>query len=254
MAAANTGFSADYFAQIHRFEATNFWFQSRNRLIIWALHTYFPEARSFLEIGCDTGSVLSGVREAFSRLKLCGSEVFTRGLSYASRRLPGTTLLQMDIQHIPFTEEFDVIGSFDVLEHVEEDETALLQMFSATRTGGGILLTVPQHPFLWSAVDDYSLHKRRYTRHEVVSKVENAGFKVARVTSFVSLLLPLMMLSRLRQRKIDSGFDPLTELKVRPVLSWMLEKVLSAERAAIRRGISFPMGGSLLVVATKQKG
>jgi SAM-dependent methyltransferase len=254
LARTSDGFKADYFPRLALFEAANFWFRSRNRLLVWALRSFFPNTRSLLEIGCGTGFVLAGFRQAFPELKLCGSEAFTSGLAFAEHRLPGITLLQMDVRQIPYGEEFDVIGSFDVLEHVEEDETALLQMFCATRIGGGILLTVPQHPFLWSAADDYSFHKRRYTRHELVSKVERAGFKIVRVTSFVSLLLPLMILSRLKQRGIDSRFNPLTELKVRPVLSWMLEKALSVERAAIERGISFPMGGSLLVVAVKEKG
>jgi SAM-dependent methyltransferase len=57
-------------------------------------------------------------------------------------------LFQMDARKIPFESEFDVIGAFDVLEHIEEDEKALAQIFHAVLPGGGLILTVPQHRFL----------------------------------------------------------------------------------------------------------
>jgi SAM-dependent methyltransferase len=232
-------------------EGKSFWFQSRNALLIWALRNYFPNARSFFEIGCGTGFVLSGVQQAFPRMTLFGSDIFAKGLSFAVQRLPIATLFQMDARHIPFEEEFDVIGAFDVLEHIEEDEAVLTQMFQATTPGGGIILTVPQHPSLWSGVDDYSFHKRRYSRRELVWKVEQAGFKLLRVTSFVFLLLPVMMLSRMMKRGKRLDFDSAAEINISSLLNEILEKVMDIERMAIEVGISFHLGGSLLVVAKR---
>jgi SAM-dependent methyltransferase len=251
LAETNDGFDAEYFGVLARLEARSFWFKSRNRLLIWALRRYFPHASSFLEIGCGTGFVLSGIQREFPELTLSGSEIFSEGLALAEKRLHGVALFQMDACHIPFEAEYDVIGAFDVLEHIEEDGTALLQMYEASKTGGGILLTTPQHRFLWSVLDDYSFHKRRYTRKELLEKVERAGFTILRASSFVSLLLPLMMLSRMKQRSMQADFDPLAEYKSGPILNTVLEKVLAIERMAIQRGISFPAGGSLLVVARK---
>lgn len=58
----------------------------------------------------------------------------------------------------PFRKEFDTIGVFDVLEHVHEDEQILAQMHRAVHPdGGGIMLTVPQHPWLWSPTDEWFL-------------------------------------------------------------------------------------------------
>jgi len=96
------GFEAKFFAQLVEVETNNFWFRSRNRLIIWALQRYFPDARHFLEIGCGTGFVLSGIQQAFPNLTLYGSEIFTKGLEFAAQRLPNTQLFQMDARHIPF--------------------------------------------------------------------------------------------------------------------------------------------------------
>jgi len=245
------GFEASYFAQLAEMEAGNFWFRSRNRLIIWALARYFPSARNFLEIGCGTGFVLSGIREAYPALTLSGSEVFSAGLDFAARRLPDVELFQMDARRIPLREEFDVIGAFDVLEHIEDDELVLAQMHGACRRGGGIILTVPQHPSLWSRADDYARHVRRYGARELREKVGRAGFRVTRLTSFVSLLLPLMYVSRRREQRAGGEFDPAGEFNIGRLTNSALGNILGLERAAIRSGLSLPAGGSLLMVARR---
>lgn len=251
LAATNEGFHQEYFAGLKRVEDTNFWFVARNQLIAWAMSSYFPEARSMLEIGCGTGFVLLGMRKTFPHLSLTGSEIFTSGLQHAKKRIPGVQLYQMDARYIPFEREFDVIGSFDVLEHIDEDNVVLQQMFQTCKQGGGIVLTVPQHMWMWSALDEYSFHKRRYSREELIEKVEAAGFTTIRSTSFVSLLLPIMWLSRRRMGKIDAPIDLLAQFQISNATQLILQKIMNTERWLIRSGFSFPAGGSLLVVARK---
>jgi SAM-dependent methyltransferase len=247
---ADAGFKPEYFAQLAEIEGSNFWFRARNELIQWALRNYFPDAKSFLEVGCGTGFVLSGIHEKFPRMRLAGSEIFADGLAIAKARLPNVELYQMDARRISFEREFDVVGAFDVLEHVIQDENVLAQMFSAVRSGGGLLLTVPQHPFLWSASDEYAMHQRRYSRDELVRKVESVGFHVERITSFNSLLLPLMIWSRMRP-KLNHEFQPLREFEIGPALNKTLEGILKFERMVIKTGASFPAGGSLLLIGRK---
>lgn len=251
LAHENEGFAEDDFARLATVEADSFWFRSRNRLIAWAVQTYFPTAQSFLEIGCGTAFVLSGIRHAFPHLRLAGSEIFTRGLGFARERLPDVPLFQMDARQIPFEGAFDVIGAFDVLEHVNEDEQILAQLHQAVKPGGGIIVSVPQHPLLWNIVDEFSHHKRRYTRGDLVAKVRRAGFRVRCATSFMSLLLPVLLLSRLRQPKSVEQFDPMSEVRIGRLANTLLEQVMTVERQLIRQGISLPAGGSLLLVAER---
>ena len=222
-------------------------------MLVWALRKFFPDAQSFFEIGCGTGYVLSGIREGFPGLRLCGSDIFSSGLSFAQQRLPGVLLFQMDARRIPFEREFDVVGAFDVLEHIEEDVVVLQQMFQTARPGGGVILTVPQHPFLWSVVDERSFHKRRYTRGELAEKVKKAGFRVVHVTSFVSFLLPLMLISRIQRERSRKEFDPSAETRIGGGANTVLEKILTVERACITRGFSFSAGGSLLMIAKRDR-
>lgn len=245
------GFDPNYFGELVRIEGKNWWFCSRRILIVWALSRYFPKCKNFLEVGCGTGFMLSGIREAFPGLLLSGGDFFLEGLAYARNRLPKVSLFQMDTRRIPFDEEFDVIGAFDVLEHIEEDEEVLSQIFKAVKRGGGVIMTVPQHPFLWSEQDQYSFHKRRYMRKELIQKVEKVGFRKIWWTSFVFFLLPLMLLVRLGRREGGKGFDVLNELRIGSFLNQVLLRIMSLEIFMICKGLSLPLGGSLLLVAEK---
>jgi len=79
LAAGYDGFKAKFFDRLAVLEDGNFWFESRNRLLIWVLRRYFPDATTLLEIGCGTGFVLSGIQREFSDLALSGSDIFTEG-------------------------------------------------------------------------------------------------------------------------------------------------------------------------------
>jgi SAM-dependent methyltransferase len=249
-ASAQAGFKAEYFARLAAIEPGHFWFRARNALIQWALGKYFPNAESLFEIGCGTGYVLGGIRENFPRMRLVGSDIFTDGLVFAKARLPGVELYQMDARRVFFDCEFNVVGAFDVLEHLVEDEIALTQMFNAAQPGGGLLVTVPQQRYLWSASDRFAMHQRRYNRAELRAKVRSAGFEIERITSFNSLLLPLMILSRMPQKR-HGDLQPWRELEISPTLNKALESILTVERSMITNGVSFPAGGSLLLIGRK---
>jgi SAM-dependent methyltransferase len=246
------GFKAHYFADLARLEVGHFWFGARNRLIIWALGKYCVGLHSFLEIGCGTGHVSSGIAKAYPDTRCYGSEIFTAGLAFAAARNPTIKFMQMDARNIPFIDEFDAIGAFDVLEHIEEDVQVLVQMHNALKPRGLMLLTVPQHAWLWSPVDDYSCHVRRYSAKELHTKVRAAGFEIVRSTSFVSSLLPAMFVSRLAGKlSPKEEFSPTDELRISPLLNYLFRIILGVEVAVIRSGVNFPLGGSRLVVARR---
>lgn len=248
------GFKSSYFSELSKLEELNFWFRARNRLIIWALGYYCPDFHSFLEIGCGTGFVLSGITKVYPNAYLQGSELFIKGLDFAANRLPSVNLMQMDARHIPFVSEFDSVGAFDVLEHIEEDRQVLSQIHKALNPGGILILTVPQHNWLWSPVDDYACHVRRYSARELHDKLKDTGFEILRSSSFVTSLLPAMLISRFIQKLKAKDSNPSAGLNISSWLNWIFEKILNAEIHLIRCGINYPLGGSRLVVARKLEG
>jgi len=92
---------------------------------------------------------------------------------------------------------------------------------------------------------------RRYRRGELVKTVRDAGFETLRTTSFVSFLLPLMVLSRWGRRLSRKPYDPAVELVPPEPVNRALERVLDLERALIARGVNLPAGGSLVLVARR---
>jgi hypothetical protein len=126
-------------------------------------------------------------------------------------------------------------------------------LYGSVRNGGGVIVTVPQHPFLWSGFDEISHHRRRYTRSGLKKLVEGAGFRVARMTSFVTLLFPFFAASRILARGPKGGkeMDAGRFFALPRIVDRFFGAVSGIERALILGGVSLPFGGSLLCVAYK---
>lgn len=240
-----SGFDASFFDALVAVEQRNFWFAARTRLILDALRRFAPSAKTFIDIGCGTGTVLEGLR-ANTSLQLTGAEPFPEGLRWARKRAPDTELIHSDVHSLPYDHAFDVAGAFDVLEHIENDVDALHAIARVLKPDGILIITAPQHRWLWSAADEIAHHCRRYRRDELTGKLERTGFRVRFVTSFVSLLLPAIAVSRWSRRR-----EARAEVELHPSINALLTGVMRAERAMINLGIRFPAGGSLLVVASK---
>ena len=251
MAHNSSGFRASSFELLAALEADYFWFRARNKLIIGAHGKYGARVSSFMEIGCGTGFVLRGIEQHFPNIRLVGSEIYPEGITFAAERIARCEFMQMDARKIPFIDEFDAVGAFDFIEHIEEDETVLRQIYQALKPDGLLMLTVPQHRWLWSPVDANACHVRRYAVRELHEKITCAGFTIVRSTSFITSLLPLMLISRIFQRGKSEMYNPYTEFQINSILNRLLEKFLGLEIGLIRMGVSFPVGGSRLLVAKK---
>jgi len=230
-------------------EEKHFWFSARAALIGRLIERFFPNACSLLEVGCGTGYVLGMIAQRMPTLRIVGGDLSAACLEKARRRLPHGQFYRMSAEELPFEDEFDLVCAFDVLEHVEDDQRALAGMRQAVRCGGHLVITVPQHPFLWSPHDVQSGHRRRYTRRLLCQRVSGAGWRVTYVTSFVSLLLIPMIVSRLlTKRRADDVLGAELEINgtVNAACGWFMRREVSL----IESGIRFPMGGSILLVAT----
>lgn len=250
MESTREGYDPQLFEEIAALEEASFWFSERNRLILWALNREVPAMRDYLEVGCGTGHVLAAVAGAFPAARCAGVEPFEAGLEIAARRVPGAELRRGDAASLDESAAYDAIGCFDVIEHIADDRGALRQMAGALRPGGTLLLTVPQHAWLWSDADERAEHVRRYRHDELKEKVRDSGLEVVLSSSFVTTLLPLLAIARLIRRHRPPQ-DPLSELRLAPWVQALLRPAVSLDRFLIRSGVSLPAGGSLLLIARR---
>lgn len=235
----------------------SFWVRSRNRLFRWLV---FRESDRLgpvrlLDVGCGTGDFVSYLLDK-SELSVTGSEIYLKGLRYAKRRLPDVEFIQYDVTEGTLDRTFEIITAFDVLEHIHLDVAAIENVNQMLRPGGVFILSVPQHEFLWSRLDEIVMHKRRYSRADMLEKLRQAGFVPERATSYVFALFPLMYLSRLLDRakgsKSTNEADELSHrVKFSPLVNWLFDKVMYLDEALIKLGLSLPFGGTLVVVARK---
>jgi SAM-dependent methyltransferase len=244
-----SGMDPQAFEGLSKVESEHFWFVARNELIVGLIGKFFPNARRFLEIGCGNGAVLRAIAQSRAWERMVGSELHPAGLAHARQRLlVGVEFVQMDARNIPASGVFDLTGAFDVIEHIADDEGVLRGLRAATQTGGGTLIAVPQHPWLWSRADDMAYHQRRYRRGELEAKLRRNGFQVLYSSSFTALLLPLMVASRLKSRHSEQDNEVNREFMVNRHVNRLFTAILRAEVRMTMAGMNWPLGGSRIVV------
>ena len=79
-----------------------------------------------------------------------------------------------DIQH----GTADYIYSINVLEHIEDDEAVMAEIFNKLKSGSRFYVYAPAFTSLWMPMDDLVGHVRRYRKSEMVQKLKTADLKI----------------------------------------------------------------------------
>lgn len=258
----NSTYDPSFFAPLFEAEDHHFWFRSRNETIAGVFHNIvadLPRSYRALEVGCGTGNVLRVLKASGPHGLVVGMDLFLQSLKFAQRR-SNAALIQGDMHSPPFHRPFDIIGLFDVIEHLPNDRGVLNDLYEMLQPGGRLVITVPAYPALWSYFDEASHHCRRYTPDELETKLEQAGFNVEICTPFMMILFPLVWfirrVSTLRQKtqtsRLDSIRDRATrEFHVLPVINSFLLILLRIEAAMFKHSHRLPFGTSIIAVASR---
>lgn len=197
-----------------------------------------------LDLGCGPGGNILFLADFGSVVGVDASE---EALALARARGGFRNLVRSDAARLPFRDgSFDVVAALDVIEHLDDDASALAEVCRVLRPRGTLLLTVPAYPWMWSKHDELLHHKRRYRKRELLAKVLAAGFAVERITHFVMPAVPF----RLARKALRLGREGTDDVILPRPLNALLRGWLSLERTALRF-MSLPFGSSLLLVARK---
>ncbi len=232
-------------------EGRHFWFRARKHLVVELLRQIAPRLGTgfrAVEAGCGNGDLLGVLEGMTGHPFAVGIDLFHEGLLHARGRV-SCPLVRGDVRNIAFREPFDLALLCDVLEHVDDDATALENIHRLLKPTGVLLITVPARPSLWSAFDEAAGHRRRYTRDALELKLLRSGFSVDYLTHFMAPLFPLVWLKR---RLAGSCLPPgRSDLAVVPFVNGFLERMLAVEIPLVRARRRIPFGSSLLALASR---
>ena len=173
--------------------------RTERELIIAAIRRVLrrmPEC--MLEIGCGTGFVLQGISTALSRTQAIRQRSgFGRPGVCRGVEIQGPTLFQMVCNPASPTKPNSTSLARSTCSNISRTMERLSPSYTRRSSPGVMrILSVPQHMFLWSAQDLHARHFRRYEVRQLEHKLQAAGFMMKMRSSFVTIFLPMLYLSR----------------------------------------------------------
>ena len=220
-------------------ESVHWWYLLRSESVTrWSRS--LPSGSTILDVGSASGGNTILLSEL--GFDLTSLEMSDLGVELQLKR--GISVIRGDATNLPFqSESFDAVLCLDVLEHIEDDVSALKEMYRVTKQGGKFLFSVPEDPKLWSDHDEAVSHVRRYLRNDFENKISEAGFQISHTrSSVVSLKWPI---------KIYRLFSKGSSLKKENfVINLLLYKLGQFERVVVPSRIS---GVTLWSEGTKPK-
>lgn len=239
---------ANLFGEMAANQDRHWWFVARGRILASVVNKLsLPHAAEILEIGCGTGGNLA-MLSRFGNLSAMeyddNARVFAANLKICSVVAGGLP------EPVPFDDgRFDLVCLLDVLEHIEDDESALSRAARLLSPSGRILVTVPAYAWLWSSHDESHHHHRRYTAEMLRRRAQHANLVVEKLGYFNTLLFPVIAMARIignlsgRSGGSDAAMPPTW-------LNRLLMSVFSFERHLVSGGM-FPFGTSVLAVLSR---
>lgn len=170
-----------------------------------------------LDFGAGSGTFARSLRTATRQIHCVEAD---SGYVHALKEegFPATTSVT------DYTEEF-FTGAYtlNVLEHIEDDRSALADVAKTMKVGGNLVVFVPAHPILYSSFDRRIGHFRRYSKDNLLRALEGSGFSIVKweffdsVGFFVALLYRVIdrgdgRLSHFAVRVFDAAVFPLSRL------------------------------------------
>jgi SAM-dependent methyltransferase len=201
-----------------------------------------------LDIGCGSGALLSLLAQRGKTV--VGMEPNEELIRLAGRLHPSVEVHAGDGGDIErLDRQFDTVTIIDVLEHIEDDRAQIRQIYNVLRPGGQLVVLVPAFQFLYGRRDESNGHFRRYSRRELVEKLQATGFGV-RSSRYWNVLgiAPYWISERILRRELRC------DLRCDQPKSWMKRSVARALYtwfAQVENRLSFGCGLSLICVAQK---
>jgi ubiquinone/menaquinone biosynthesis C-methylase UbiE len=247
------------YAYLYELEENFWWFVGMREITQTLLDRIVPagSAGRVLDAGCGTGGMMSRLKRYAADNHVVGIDFSETALRFCVQRQQ-EALARASISELPFGDStFDLITSFDVLQHVpdQRDAHALAEFYRVLRPGRIAFIRVAAYQWMRSGHDDAIAVQRRYDLDELTAHLRRAGFVIRKATYANTLLFPVAAVKRLIFTPKGRA-DPASEVKPWPKgFAWMnglLSVPLKLEALALSR-FDFPYGLSAICIGEKPR-
>jgi SAM-dependent methyltransferase len=242
------------FANIAALEENFWWFRGMRRILFRLLDPLAAERKfhRVLEAGCGTGH-LSRMLEQRYRWRMVPVDLAPEGLAWG-RQLGVERMVQADIAALPFaSNSFDALVSMDVIVHfpLGEEHKPFGEFIRVLRPGGTLILRVSALDILRSRHSAFAHERQRFTKSRLLRMAREHHLNVLRCSFANSLLMPVALAKFRLFEPFQSGPPESGVQAVAPWLDKLLYLPLAMEAACLGAGLNFPIGQSILLIATK---
>jgi SAM-dependent methyltransferase len=242
----------DFYEEYSRLEDRHWWHIGRKRILLSLLEDLLDPAgradRRILDVGCGTGGMLTSL-QAFGEVD--GIDSDPSAIAHCHERGLSNAILATS-PPIPFSDgAFDLVTSFDVLEHVDDDAELLSEIHRVLTPGGIFVAAVPAYEMLWGQQDEIAHHRRRYRARDLSRRLADANLQPRKVSYFNTFLFPpiaAVRVGRRLTRREGSASASDFELTSEGRLNDLLARIFAAE-APLVKSWSFPFGVSIVAIA-----
>jgi len=161
-----------------------------------------------MEVGCSTGAMLELLSKTFPRARLLAADYSRSSLEKVSVRIPNIPLVQLDLAKCPLPDAIsDAVVILNVLEHIEDDVSAIEHIYRILKPGGVAIIEVPAMPGLYDVFDQQVRHWRRYSMSALIRLLSARGFNILSRSHLGFLVYPIFWLGKKRNQRLI-GAEP----------------------------------------------
>mgnify|MGYP001614800396 CR=1 FL=1 len=235
------------FHEMYQLEDTHWWFVTKRKFIQVILQG--KKFSRILDIGCGTGKNL----EILSKYgKTYGIDPSPLAIKYCHQRhLKNLQLATINSMKFP-ENYFDLITLFDVLSHksIVDDHQAISKLCRIIKPHGYLLITDVAFQFLWGPHDLAFHEKKRYSRFELISLLNQSGFKIKKASYYFCSTFPLLVINRLFKKIIYKNKHASDVNQVQSIINCFFIWLYKFELQLFKK-INLPFGSSIIILAQK---
>ena len=238
----------NHLSKVHKYERTDFRWHNLRKLV-----KKYVVGNSVLDAGCGTGhTTLELLNTGYNVTAIDNSQEmvdFTQRIIKESDYRGEVYFLDLTNTNVLGENKFDTVVCLDVLEHVEDDELAIKNLYYVLKRNGHLIVSVPALRFLYGLRDKKIGHYRRYERNELIEKLKAAGFEIVDLRYWNLLgVLPFLF----SEKVLHKGVYEEMRYSRKSSFSIALNALFDWWFSTIENTVRMPIGLTLIAICRKR--